>query len=171
MIFVTVGTHEQQFNRLIKKIDQLKKDNVILEEVFMQIGYSTYQPNYCVYEKFLSYEKMNEMYKCADIIVTHGGPASFMKALEIKKMPIVVPRQEKFHEHVNNHQVEFVKLVEKRFNSIIGVYNIEELEKALKICREKNRCDQQLLMSNNKAFNDRLNQIILDFDVDKRSKI
>lgn len=25
MIFVTVGTHEQQFNRLIKEIDLLKK--------------------------------------------------------------------------------------------------------------------------------------------------
>ena len=25
MIFVTVGTHEQPFNRLIKKIDELKK--------------------------------------------------------------------------------------------------------------------------------------------------
>ena len=29
MIFVTVGTHEQQFNRLVKKIDNLKtNDNV-----------------------------------------------------------------------------------------------------------------------------------------------
>ena len=26
MIFVTVGTHEQPFNRLIQKIDELKKD-------------------------------------------------------------------------------------------------------------------------------------------------
>ena len=25
MIFVTVGTHEQPFNRLVKKIDELKK--------------------------------------------------------------------------------------------------------------------------------------------------
>ncbi len=25
MIFVTVGTHEQPFNRLIKKVDELKK--------------------------------------------------------------------------------------------------------------------------------------------------
>ena len=25
MIFVTVGTHEQQFNQLIQKVDELKK--------------------------------------------------------------------------------------------------------------------------------------------------
>lgn len=29
MIFVTVGTHEQPFNRLIQKIDELKKDGII----------------------------------------------------------------------------------------------------------------------------------------------
>ncbi|HEM2886173.1 TPA: multidrug MFS transporter, partial [Streptococcus suis] len=29
MIFVTVGTHEQQFNRLIKEIDLLKKNGSI----------------------------------------------------------------------------------------------------------------------------------------------
>ena len=26
MIFVTVGTHEQPFNRLIQKVDELKRD-------------------------------------------------------------------------------------------------------------------------------------------------
>ena len=33
MIFVTVGTHEQPFNRLIQKIDELKKDGIINEDV------------------------------------------------------------------------------------------------------------------------------------------
>lgn len=29
MIFVTVGTHEQPFNRLVQKIDELKRDRII----------------------------------------------------------------------------------------------------------------------------------------------
>lgn len=33
MIFVTVGTHEQPFNRLIQKIDELKKDGIINEDL------------------------------------------------------------------------------------------------------------------------------------------
>lgn len=45
MIFVTVGTHEQPFNRLIKKIDELKKDGIINEDVIIQTGFSTYEPN------------------------------------------------------------------------------------------------------------------------------
>lgn len=33
MIFVTVGTHEQPFNRLIKEVDRLVADGKIKEKV------------------------------------------------------------------------------------------------------------------------------------------
>lgn len=94
----------------------------------MQIGYSTYEPQYCEWKKLLTYNEMNEMYEKADIIITHGGPASFMKALELKKIPIVVLRQVKYAEHINDHQVEFVKLVDKKLKNIIAVYEINELK-------------------------------------------
>ena len=42
MIFVTVGTHEQPFNRLIQKVDELKKDGTIQDDVIIQTGFSTY---------------------------------------------------------------------------------------------------------------------------------
>ena len=32
MIFVTVGTHEQGFERLIKEIDKLKENGIISED-------------------------------------------------------------------------------------------------------------------------------------------
>lgn len=160
MIFVTVGTHEQQFNRLIEEMDRLKRENIIQDDVFMQIGFSTYEPQYCKWKKLLSYDEMNDMYEKADIIITHGGPASFMKALELKKIPIVVPRQVQFNEHVNDHQVEFVKLVEERFNNIIGVYDIKDLENTI--------LDYQLIINhkngdkkdNNTNFNKQINILL-----------
>lgn len=162
MIFVTVGTHEQQFNRLIKEIDRLKEEGIIQEDVLMQTGFSTYEPKYCEWKKMLSYNEMNEMYDKADIIITHGGPASFMKALEMKKVPIVVPRQAQFDEHVNDHQVEFVKLVEDRFNNIIGVYDIEDLKNVIinyhKILSMKNASS----LSHNMEFNDELSSLIVN---------
>ncbi len=36
MIFVTVGTHEQPFNRLIQKVDELKHDGIIKDDVIIQ---------------------------------------------------------------------------------------------------------------------------------------
>ena len=160
MIFVTVGTHEQQFNRLIKKIDELKEKNIIKDDVYIQIGYSTYEPKYCQYKKLLSYDEMNDMYHKADIIITHGGPASFMKALELKKIPIVVPRQEKFDEHVNDHQVEFVKLVEERFGNIIGIYNIDNLQDIVVNYRSTVDSKNANVMSNNESFNEKVDFLI-----------
>ena len=107
MIFVTVGTHEQPFNRLIEEVDRLKKEGAITDEVFIQTGFSTYEPQYCDWKSIISYSEMEDYMNRADIIITHGGPATFMGAIAKGKKPIVVPRQEKFGEHVNDHQLEF----------------------------------------------------------------
>lgn len=128
MIFVTVGTHEQQFDRLIKKVDELKRDNIITEDVFLQTGFSEYEPKYCEYKKLIQYKEMHEKIENARIVITHGGPASFIAPLQIGKIPIVVPRQLKYKEHVNNHQLEFVKSVEERNKNIVPVYNIDDLK-------------------------------------------
>jgi UDP-N-acetylglucosamine transferase subunit ALG13 len=88
MIFVTVGTHEQQFNRLIETVDNLVRDGKITEEVIMQTGYSTYKPKYCIWKSKFVLEEMKEMMNQAHIIITHGDPSSFMEALEEKKIPI-----------------------------------------------------------------------------------
>ena len=101
MIFVTVGTHEQPFNRLVKKVDALVANGSIQEEVVMQTGFSTYKPEHCKWQKMMSFDEMQQNLKNARIVITHGGPSSFIEALQFGKVPIVVPRQEKFHEHVS----------------------------------------------------------------------
>lgn len=162
MIFVTVGTHEQQFNRLIEEMDRLKKENIITDDVYMQTGYSTYEPQYCHWKKLFSYYEMNEMYEKADIIITHGGPASFMKALELKKIPIVVPRQLKYGEHINDHQVEFVSLVEERYTNIISVYDIKEIYNNIINYNIIIKKMGGLISSNNDLFNQKINKLIIE---------
>ena len=131
MIFVTVGTHEQQFNRLVKKIDQLKKDGHIKDDVFIQTGFSDYIPESCDWKKFLSYEEMIQKIKDAKIVITHGGPSSFILPLQYGKTPIVVPRMKKYDEHVNDHQVEFCRKYNSLNNNIIVVVNVDELNSEL----------------------------------------
>lgn len=128
MIFVTVGTHEQGFDRLIKEIDYLKEKKIIQEEVIVQKGYTYYEPKYCETYELIKYEKLQQFLDKARIVITHGGPASFMAPLSIGKIPIVVPRQKQFGEHINDHQVEFVKQVANRYNNIIPVYDIDDLK-------------------------------------------
>ncbi|MCO4657994.1 glycosyltransferase [uncultured Streptococcus sp.] len=156
MIFVTVGTHEQPFNRLIKEVDRLVENGIIKDEIFIQTGYSTYEPKFCKWSSLVSFDKMNELMQTSDIIITHGGPATFMSAIANGKKPIVVPRQEKYNEHVNDHQVDFAQQVKERYDSIEVVTDISELgnylNRDLKIDGNGS--------SNNKQFNDKLREEI-----------
>lgn len=131
MIFVTVGTHEQPFDRLIKHVDYCCGEGRISGSVILQTGYTTYKPQHCKWAQFFSYEQMDSYMQSAEIIVTHGGPSSFLPAIRYGKIPIVVPRQKRFGEHINDHQLEFTKLIEERFHNIIVVENIEDLEIAI----------------------------------------
>lgn len=127
MIFVTVGTHEQPFDRLVNEIDRLKEKDIIAENVFIQTGYSTSKPRFCEFAKFIKFKEMTEKIKKAKIIITHGGPGSIMPVLYDGKTPIVVPRQKKYGEHVDDHQVHFCKKLEEK-RKVIPVYKIEDLE-------------------------------------------
>lgn len=152
MIFVTVGTHEQQFNRLIEYIDNLKRDGVIEEEVIMQTGYSTYEPKYCTWQKLYSYQQMVKYVEEARIVITHGGPSSFIMPLQVGKTPIVVPRQKKYDEHINDHQVEFAQEVERRMGTIIVIDDIEKLGYVVSHYKNEIWGKQDSSRSNNGSF-------------------
>lgn len=133
MIFVTVGTHEQPFNRLVKAVDDLKLSGKITDSVFIQTGYSTYVPKACEYKDFITMNQMSDYMQRARVIITHGGPSSFIMALQLNKIPIVVPRMAKFNEHVNDHQVTFCnELVERKF-PIKVVCDIDKLSDNINI--------------------------------------
>lgn len=160
MIFVTVGTHEQQFNRLIETVDHLVKDHIIQEKVVMQIGYSTYEPKCCEYCKLYPYQEMVKMVDEARIVITHGGPSSFIMPLQMGKIPIVVPRQKQFDEHVNDHQVMFTKAVAERKGTIIVIEDINELRDVITNYDQYVQNIPHDMKSNNQQFNQQLSQII-----------
>ena len=130
MIFVTVGTHEQPFDRLIREVDRLKAQSVISDEVFIQLGYSRYIPTHCKYQQFLGYPQWEAMVKDAHIVITHGGPGSIMLALHNGKVPIAVPCTRQYGEHVDDHQLQFVKRMEQK-GRLLAVYEIEELHEKI----------------------------------------
>lgn len=160
MIFVTVGTHEQPFNRLIKKVDELVADGTITELVVMQTGFSTYVPKHCEWHKMLSYDEMKRYIDEARIVITHGGPASFIEVLQAGKIPVVVPRLKKYNEHINDHQEEFTRIVEKRMDNIIPVFDIDNLKSILLNFDKVSKTKEQTGFKNNLKFNEMLDRIV-----------
>lgn len=139
MIFVTLGTHEQPFDRIIREINRLIKQGIIKEEVFMQVGYCYNTTPLCSYDNFLSMAEMNEYMKKARVVVVHGGLGSIVQAFINKKVPVVVPRQSQFGEHVDDHQVLFSKRIADD-KKIIVVFDIQELgDKIINYDRELTR--------------------------------
>ena len=160
MIFVTVGTHEQGFERLIKKIDDLVRDGKIKEDVIMQIGFTQYKPKYCKWEKLFPYSEMKEMMQKARIVITHGGPASFIMALQEGKTPIVVPRMAKYNEHVNDHQVDFSLAVNERYKNLIVVEDVENLGSIISDYDNLVKNMSSGTLSNNAVFNKKFKKIV-----------
>jgi len=126
VIFVTVGTDEHPFDRLVREVDSLKERGAIREDVFIQVGFARYHPAHCPYAEVLGFGEMQEKTKEARIVITHGGPGSIMPVLYSGKVPVVVPRLKRYGEVVDDHQVSFARKLEKE-GRIILVEAVEEL--------------------------------------------
>jgi len=123
MIFVTVGTDTHDFSRLIKAMDEIAKS----KKVIIQRGNTSYLPRNAESFGFTSEKEMNELYKKADIIVTHAGAGSIINSLNYGKRPIVVPRLKQFDEHTDNHQLETAAFMNSR-RLVIGILDVNDIK-------------------------------------------
>lgn len=130
MIFVCVGSRNYPFNRLFQKLDELCKEGCIKEEIFAQIGTSTYKPKHFKYKDFISQEEFLEKVKEANIVISHGASGSIMKALNAGKKVIAVTRLEKYGEHINDHQIQNNEAFASN-KYVLAVYEMDELKGAL----------------------------------------
>jgi UDP-N-acetylglucosamine transferase subunit ALG13 len=125
MIFLTVGT-QLPFERLIQCVDELCEKNPELE-VFGQIGHCEYIPKHFKYNETLSIQEFNKLFLSADYVISHAGMGSILTALSNNKPILMMPRQVKFSEHRNDHQLGTAK----NFSDKSGCYvfnNLIELE-------------------------------------------
>ena len=131
MIFVTLGSQKFQFNRLLKKLDELVEQEKITDKIFAQIGASDYVPINYAYKAFLNRDEFAEMEQKADIVITHGGTGAIIGAVKMGKKVIAVPRLAKYGEHVDDHQLQLIKEFDG-MNLICSCWDIEQLEDAIK---------------------------------------
>ena len=80
--------------------------------------------------------------------------------LQIGKIPIVVPRQHQFGEHVNDHQVEFARNVSERMGTIIDVEDIEKLGDIIANYDQIVADMGHAISSNNAKFNEELEKLV-----------
>ncbi len=131
MILVLFGTQQNEFTRLLRKIEDLIDDGIITDKVVVQAGFTKYKTDKMEIFDMISEEKLEKLIDEADIVITHGGIGSIITSLEKHKKVIAVPRLHEFNEHVNDHQKQIVRVFnEKKY--LIGIQNVDDLPDALK---------------------------------------
>ena len=122
MIFVTVGTHPGQFDRLIKRVGEIAPH--IKEEIIIQRGFTRYAPKNTKYFDFT--DKIDDYYSRAHIVIAQSATSLIEFALKYKKPVITVPREKKYGEHLNDHQVEFAEYFSKK-TGVLMIRNVRDI--------------------------------------------
>lgn len=125
---VSVGTDHHPFSRLMDWIVRWSSSHPETE-VFIQCGTSV-PPSGLTSTALVPHAELLGRFADADVVVTHGGPATIMDARQTGHIPVVLPRRPELGEHVDNHQLLFTaRLAES--GQIHLAKNYEDLDQHL----------------------------------------
>jgi len=121
VIFVMLGTHQQPFPRLIDALAALPADDLVV-----QYGHSSPPAHAREAAAFFSFGEIMTRLGEADAVVTHAGVGSILLARRMGHTPVVVPRQRRHGEHVDDHQMELTSALSDR-GAVIPLWQIGDL--------------------------------------------
>ncbi|MBD2105159.1 sugar transferase [Leptolyngbya sp. FACHB-261] len=120
MILVTVGTEQYPFNALMDWVNLLIRNGFIdqNEEVVVQYGCSTKLPDQVKVFKLLPESAFKTLVDQARLIIAHCGEGTALLLEASGKPYVLVPRTQRFGEHVDDHQLELADALEQQGVSI-----------------------------------------------------
>ena len=148
MIFVTLGTQDKSFKRLLELIDKAIVDGYIKDKVIVQAGVTDYKSDKMDIYNLISMDKFNEYIENCDLLITHGGVGSILNGLKNNKKVIAVPRLLKYDEHESDHQIQIVDaFYEKGY-----ILKVNDGDDFNKILNESKKFKPNKFISNNQKF-------------------
>lgn len=114
MILVTVGSTLYPFARMTTLVGHLAHVLPRKETIIFQYGHASphFLDTQIKPQAFMPHATILTYMRKARVIVCHGGPATIYQALSFGKIPWVLPREKKYGEHLNDHQVDFARFME-----------------------------------------------------------
>ncbi|MCF0124293.1 MAG: hypothetical protein HUJ68_00775 [Clostridia bacterium] len=162
MIFVTLGTQDKTFPRLIQAVERQVELGNIKEEVIVQSGSTNYESDKIKIINFMSKEEHSKNLKDADLIITHAGAGTIIEALEMNKVVIAGARKKEFGEHVNNHQEQLLENFSQA-GYVLALNDFNKLDEVIKCAKDFN---PNKFKHNNENFNqkllDEINFLLMD---------
>lgn len=111
-VVVSVGTDHHPFDRLVRGVASWVRSRDDVARLVVQHGSSA--PS-CLGEDhdLLERQAMLALYRTCDVIVTQVGPGTIADVNSVGRRPIVVPRDPRFGEVVDDHQFAFGRFVQE----------------------------------------------------------
>ena len=160
MIFVTLGTQDKSFKRLLKAIDKAISNKEIKDKVIVQAGYTKYKSDNMEIFDLCGPRKFKQYMKDASIVITHGGVGSILEALKEDKPVIAAARLSKYKEHTNDHQKQIVS----EFDKDGYLLELKDFSKIGEMVSKAKKFKPKKYTSNNKNMVKRIENYIDDTD-------
>ena len=152
LIFVTLGTQDKEFKRLLEAVEKLDID----EKIIMQIGSTEFESKKMEIHKFLTSKEFEKYMKEARIVITHAGVGTIINGLTLNKKMIVAARKKEYEEHVNDHQEQILETFSKEGYII----PLKDFSKLNELVSKVDNFEPKKFKSNNKNFVDLLDNEI-----------
>ncbi|MEM9133335.1 MAG: glycosyltransferase [Actinomycetota bacterium] len=105
LVVVSVGTDHHPFDRLVSAMDTWAAANPEVD-VVIQRG-TAEATSHAPSHDLIPHNELCRLFGSALAVVVHGGPSTIMDARAAGRVPIVLPRNPDFGEHVDDHQLRF----------------------------------------------------------------
>lgn len=109
MIFVTVGNEKKSFSRLLSAVESYLSTMELRDSCIIQKGYSDFSSKYAECYDFVSKKDFMFYLQSASVVVTHAGAGTMLTLAKNNVFPVVVPRLERYDEHLNDHQLDIAR--------------------------------------------------------------
>ncbi len=139
--FVSVGNARQPFPRLLDALRPLA--TMLPRPIVVQHGHTPFAASGFEAIAFMGMEEFETRLAAAQLVIIHAGAGSLMHALAARKVPVVMPRQARHGEHVNDHQVELAQALADT-DRIALANEAEDLDQAVVTALRRQRERQSL---------------------------
>ena len=153
MIFVTLGTQNFPFDRLVKKINEYCLNGELNENVIIQ-GRQVNIPDkssLIVVKELIKNEEMTKLIRDASVVITHAGTGTILACENSKRPYILVPRLRKFEEHIDDHQLEIADVFQEKGDAKV-VLDINLLKDEIKCIKNIDVNSLKYYTSNNEQL-------------------
>ena len=135
MIFVTLGTQDKGFKRLLEAIQKQIDLGNIKEKVVVQAGCTKFESKDMEVFDLIPFDEFDKLISQADLLITHGGVGSIITGLKNNKKVIAAARLKKYKEHTNDHQLQIIKNFAKE-GYILELDDFDKLDEVLLKAKE-----------------------------------